>query len=778
MNPESNFLPDSKISIFTAAGKPPILPNYIVVNQFYFDEPTVSLKSKTNPNFDFGETFNSKLFQVMWKSVNPSNYSSDQLGNTFIVNGETLVNGKKYNISANIKVTSPVTISESNNSITFEKVQLTDNFWAPKQKTNAINSLNKAILEISKPSGGEPNFYNSIQKLKGEKYGQFNGFVFQDSDIYKSIEAISYTLSATQNDTDISIQNQREKLQEKLENWIEMIEKVQYGDGYIDTFFTLRSESHEGGCSPATHRFRDMSNHELYNAGHFLECVVAYTRYREGIKKPDYRLFEAGKRFADLIVRLFGPEGTRHEVPGHEEIELALVKFGKLCEEYEGQNSGEKYFLTAKTFIDRRGEDSTLRESGYYGDVYSQDKTRFVDETNAVGHSVRANYFYEGVTDIATILSEKVEDKSGLQLYLNSLQNIWKSVTFKKTYITGGIGTVTKNSSPEGFGADYDLPNDSSYCEICAAIAMANWNQRMNLLFEDAKYMDIVEKNLFNSILVGTNLEGNLFYYSTLLEVQNGNPRSEWFKCACCPPNLMRTIASLGGYMYSIHKNVLFVNMFAESKASIQINGINVDVLQATKYPWNGAVKIVINPIETIDFTLKIRVPGWLKEQKNKAFNVKLNEKVVSIDEVNGYISISKSWMLNDTVSIDFPMEIRLTEADPKVRPNIGRIAIQRGPIVYCAEMAGNKDINGHIECFSPLNFVIPRNANLVAEYKDELLKGVVEITGDVLYMKSDNELISAKIQAIPYFAWNNRGDDGVYGQNCASQMLIWIKTI
>lgn len=524
MSNKSNISIESKISVFTSAGKPPILPNSIIVHGIIFDDATPSLKSKNKPDFDFSEEFKSKLFPVCWESIDPSKYGLDQIGKTFTVNGKVSVNNDKYDTLANITITPPVIISTSNNSVTFEKVQLTDKFWAPKQKVNALNSLNKAIFQISEPSGGEPNFDNSLKKLKGENHGQFDGFVFQDSDIYKSIEAISYTLSATRDDEDPDIKLQREKLQKKLDSWIEKIEKVQYADGYIDTFFTLRSEKHEGGCSPATHRFYDMSNHELYNCGHFLECVVAYTRYREGIKKPDYRLFVAGKRFADLVVSLFGKEGKRHEVPGHEEIELALVKFGKLCEEYEGKDAGLKYFETSKTFIDRRGEDPKLRESGYYGDVYSQDKTPFIKEKNAVGHSVRACYFYEEVTDIATMLPEDSKDRAN---YLKSLDAIWESVTFKKSYITGGIGTTTKSSSSEGFGDDYDLPNDQSYCEICAAIALANWNHRMNLLHEDGKYIDVVERNLFNSILVGTNLDGNRFYYSTLLEVKNGNPRSD-----------------------------------------------------------------------------------------------------------------------------------------------------------------------------------------------------------------------------------------------------------
>ena len=761
----------------TAVGVAPILPDSVVANGVEFDEPTPSYISKNN-NYDYGETFNSKLLPVKWDAVNASDYAADKAGKSFTVNGTVTYDGKTYTATANISVKAPVTAAESNSSVTFENVQLEDEFWMPKQETNAMTSLNKAILEIAKDSGGEPNFDNAIKKLNNEEYNAFQGYVFQDSDIYKSIEAISYTLSATKNDTSAEVKAQREILEDKLESWIQKIEKVQYADGYIDTFFTLRSEIAGGGGHPGTHRWVNLANHEMYNAGHFLEGVVAYTRYREGINNPDYRLYVAGKRFADHIVTMFGPNGKRHEVPGHEEIELALVKFGKLAEEYEGEGAGKSYYDTAKLLIDRRGEDSSLRDSGYNGDTYSQDRTPFKNETNAVGHAVRANYFYAGVTDIATLLPESDPDKAA---YINSLGAIWDSVTERKTYITGGIGATTKDSDAEGFGADYDLPPNQSYCEICAAIAAANWNQRMNLLHEDGKYADMVEKNLYNSILVGENLDGNRFFYSTLLEVNGGNSRSEWFGCACCPPNLMRTIASLSGYMYTVHKNDVFVNMFVGSNGSVNVGGTQVGLKQETKYPWDGAVALTVSLKEAKKFALKVRIPGWVNEQKNKNVTIKVNGNAVTFQTEKGYAAIDRTWANGDVVSIDSPMEIRITESHEKVTATQGKIALQRGPIVYCMEKAGNAQLNTTIENFDPLNFVIPRDAKLTATYKENLLKGVVEITGDVKYATGrGNEMIDAKLQAVPYYAWNNRGDDAEYTagleepKNNSSRMLIW----
>lgn len=376
------------------------------------------------------------------------------------------------------------------------------------------------------------------------------------------------------------------------------------------------------------------------------------------------------------------------------------------------------------------------------------------------------------------MLPEGDPDKAA---YINSLDTIWNSVTEKKTYITGGIGATTVSSSSEGFGADYDLPPNQSYCEICAAIAAANWNQRMNLLHEEGKYADMVEKNLYNSILVGENLDGNRFYYSTLLQAENGNKRSEWFGCACCPPNLMRTIAALSGYMYTVHGKDLFVNMFVGSTGNVNIDGTSVGIKQETNYPWDGSVKLTMSLQESKDFAVKVRIPGWVNEQKNKTVTVKVNGTAVSQTAEKGYITLNNTWKDGDTITLDIPMEIRITESNEYVKPTLGRIAIQRGPIVYCMEKAGNAQLNGSIENFDPMQFVIPRNADLKAAYNKDLLNGIVEITGDVKYATGKgSEMIDAKLQAIPYYAWNNRGDDADYTpglespKNSSSKMLIW----
>ena len=765
----------------TTQGKLPILPKTVVANGITFDDPTPSLKSTTNPNFDFGETFDSKLVAVTWDALNAEDFNT--VGNVVTVEG-TVENTDKKAV-AKITVKEKADTPEENTTVTFENVELTDDFWLPKQKTNAVASLNKAISQIEQSSGGEPNFDNAIKKLNGEPYNAHHGYVFSDTDIYKSIEAISYTLSVIHDDTDPEMAAQKAKLEEKIASWIDKIEKVQYADGYINTHFTLRATGYEGGRAPGTHRWRNFNNHEMYNAGHFLEAVVAYTRYREGIGDPDYSLYIAGRRFADHIVNLFGPTGTRHEVPGHEEIELGLAKFAILAEEYEGDGAGDKYINTIKTMVDRRGENYTLRESGYQGynsgdRKYSQDATPFFNETEAVGHAVRACYLYAGVTDMARMLPDSDPDKAK---YFNTLDTLWDSIANRKTYITGGIGVA---SHGEDFGADYELPNNDSYNEICASIALTNWNQRMNLVYEDAKYIDEVERALYNGILVGVNLDGTKFYYANKLEIPKkggstdggmygGVQRQDWFTCACCPPNLMRTIAKLSEYMYTTHKDNVYVNLYIGSDGHMNVNGTNVNLKQETKYPWDGAVALTVTPDEAKTFTMNLRIPSWVKDQKNSNVTISVNGKAVDMTENKGYAAITREWKAGDVIRIDMPMEVRKTEADPNVTTNAGKIVLERGPIVYTVEKAGNIQLNSSISNLDPRKYVIPRDANLTAEYNEDLLNGVVEITGDVKY-NNGTSVVDAKLQAVPFYASNNRGDSTTVSASAKSTgMATWI---
>lgn len=747
----------------TAAGKAPILPDRVVVNGLRFDTPSANY---SRGGFSFYEEFNSKLMPVEWDEVNPEDYAADKVGTTFEVNGRVEYGGEYYPAKAIITVNEPAVVAVANTAVTFENIQLTDDFWLPKQEVNAVASLNKAIYQIAQPSGGEPNFINSIKKLNGEEYDPQQGFVFQDTDIYKTLEAISYTLSVINDSTDPEMIAQKANLEEVLDRWIGYIEDVQYADGYINTHFTLRASGNAGGGTPGYNRWRDFSNHEMYNAGHFFESAVAYTRYTEGIGEPDYRLYVVAKRFADEIVDLFGPNGSRNEIPGHEEVELALVKIANMVEEHEGEGSGQVYLDTAKHLIDMRGREKSTRESGYNGREYSQDNVAFVDADIAVGHSVRAAYLYSGAADIAAKLPDSDPDKAA---YINTLDTINDRVVQRNTYITGGVGY---EGGYEGFGEDYELPNTGSYCETCAGIAMAMWNQRMNLVHEDAKYIDSVEKVLYNNVLAGVNLEGNLFYYSSHLEVTNGNPRYDWFACACCPPNLMRTIASISGYMYSVHADDLFVNLYVGSDGNINVNGTSVNVKQETNYPWEGSVGITVTPDTAKEFTMNFRIPGWVNEQSNQDVTISVNGVETPVVVENGYVAITRTWNAGDIVQVNLPMEVRITEAHDKVKDNVGRVVIERGPLVYCVERAGNADLNDNAS-FNANAFIIPRDAEFTAEYNASLLNGVVEIRSDNVYVGDTST--PAKLQAVPYYAWNNRGNNGVQGQNNSTRMSVWI---
>ncbi|PWG60540.1 beta-L-arabinofuranosidase domain-containing protein [Bifidobacterium catulorum] len=769
----------------TVAGVAPILPNTVVVNGIQFDDPTPSTHNtgQKTVSYDFGETFNAKLMPVTWDKVDAAKYAADQVGKTFEVNGTVTVSGVAFPAKAKVTVNKKAAASTANQSVTFENVKLTDDFWSPKQKVNMMKSLEVSIGHIEEASGGEPNFKNAVKKLNGEEYSAFKGYVFQDSDIYKSLEAISYTLAAMDGDTDPDVVAEKAKLEAKVAEWVKLIQQVQYADGYINTHFTLRSSDYAGGRAPGTHRWRNFNNHEMYNAGHFIESAVAYTRYREGIGKPDYSLYVAAKRYADEIVTLFGPNGKRHEVPGHEEIELALAKFSELVEQHEGVGAGDKYVKTAQTLIDRRGEDPKLRDSQYDGYTpgqreYSQDKLPFTQEKDAVGHAVRANYLYAGATDVARLVGGDTEKQ-----YLDALDAVWDSVANRKMYVTGSIGVA---SHGEDFGADYELPSNDSYAEICASIALANWNLRMNLVHEDAKYADVVERAMYNAILDGVNMTGDRFYYANRLELptKNGGTlgRSSWFACACCPPNLMRTLARLSEYMYTTHGDDVFVNMYIGSQANINVNGTKVGVTQKTSYPNDGNIEMTVNPEQAKQFTFKVRIPSWLKGQADETPTITVNGQKISAKAVKGYVSIDREWKKGDVIKLGFPMEIKLTEGNEKVADQQGKAVIERGPLVFSMEKAGNKQLNSGIANFDPRKIQLQRDQKntLKAEYR-ELISGMeasktMVITGKAKYVDGTSSQ-DISIQAIPFYATNNRSDGETYvTASNSTGMVTWTK--
>lgn len=774
--------------IGTPAGRAPILPKRVVVEGLIFDSPTPD----TGGRFNFGESFESSLVPVVWDmdSFTEADYAADKIGTSFEVTGVTAEGSRAPGLPAKaiVTVNEPQQAPDYNHSVTSENVVFDDVFWKPKQLVNAGATFDAAMTQLAgSASYAERNFINAANRLAQVHAGNMNppravysGFVFQDTDIFKTLEAFAYNLSAIWDDPTMS--ERRMVLQDKCDEWINYIDAVQYADGYINTCFTARSTTTAGGSGTGDWRWRYMERHEMYNIGHFLEAAVAYTRYSIGTEQYDYRLYETGKRAADHIVDTFGRNGTRMEVPGHQEIELALMKWALLTDEIEGVGTGDKYRDTAYVLVDRRGRRSGefARESGYNGGEYSQDRTPLVNETNAVGHAVRAMYYYTGATDVAIWLDDDNPDK---EAYLKAITGIYDRASERNTYITGGLGS---GETSEGFGLDYRIRNTNAYTETCAAIAGANWYQRLNLFYEDAKYADSYERALYNGMLVGVNLSGGLFYYACGLD-SGSHARSSWFSCACCPPNLMRTIANIGGYMYTVNKDKVFVNMYAGSTANINVEGTNVEVVQETNYPWDGFIKMTVTPETAMDFTLNIRIPGWIKAQKYQQVTITVDgEEIDATPNDKGYVTITKNWSADGTVlNIDMPMEIRMTEADDNVHypdnPDYGqrnKVVIERGPIVYNLETPGVpvSETSGR----DARQVVIPRDIELTATWRPDLLRGVVEITGMAYY---GSNLEPQFIQLTPYYARNNRGNNpsnlGSTGSanNCNS-FRVWINAI
>ena len=800
----------------TAAGRAPILPRRVVVSDVRFDTPTASLVDGRK-GYDFGESFEDSLIPVDWDmdSFSAADYALDQVGESFTITGKTADDSRVpgLNATAIITVVEPMAAPDYNHSITSENVVFEDDFWKPKMDVNATETFDHAIDRLENYNNTNytiRNFRNARSRLQAVWNGDDNpaapaytGYVFQDTDMYKTLEAFAYNLSTIWDDPEM--QDRKVYLQDTLDEWIGLIEDIQYADGYIGSHFSARSTRTNGTAGTHTgrtnlsmvHRWSSMAKHEMYNIGHFLEAAVAYTRYSVATGQNDYTLYEVGKRAADHVVNVFGPDGYRHEVPGHEEIELAMMKFAILVEEYEGVGTGQKYRDTVKLLIDRRGESNraNVRESGYNAGTYSQDYTPLKEETKAVGHAVRACYLYTGATDVAISLPDSDPDKAA---YLNGIGNIYDSMSEKNTYITGGLGS---GETSEGFGEDYGLPAQGAYLETCSAIAGANWYQRLNLFYEDAKYADAYEKALYNGILTGVELNGKRFYYGTDLDSANGKNRTSWMDCACCPPNLIRTIANIGGYMYTVNKDVVFKNLYGGNTANINVEGTNVNIKEVSNYPWEGMIDMTVTPDEEKEFTLNLRIPGWIKAQKNQQVTIKVNgEEIDATPSAKGYVAITRTWSEEGTdVYMDMPLEIRLTEPDDNVGAtrdystaedvaaswvnadnNLwNKVAIERGPITYCAEQASL--LNSTNTAASQVR--VGRNNELTATWNPDLLRGIVEIRGTMKYGTSDASTATQEVQFIPFYTKNNRGNnrgsngDGTNPNNGGS-IRVWFHAV
>ena len=613
--------------------------------------------------------------------------------------------------------------------VPFTQVKFNDNFWAPKLKTNKDVTIPTGFRK-SEETGRVDNF----KVAGGLKKGKFaTQYPFDDTDVYKMIEAASFSLQVSPDP----------KLDAYVDTLITFIAAAQEKDGYLYTTRTIDpAHAHEWAGKERWEKEEDLS-HELYNAGHMYEAAVAHY-YATGKKS----FLNIALKNADLIDKVFG-WGKLERVPGHEIIEMGLVKLYRVTNE-------ERYLTLAKFFIDKRGK-------GENHEDYAQMQKPFIEQDQAVGHAVRAGYLYAGAADVAALTGDKA--------YERALNKIWEDVVYKKLYITGGTGAQGNN---EGFADPYNLPNSSAYCETCASISDVFWNYRMFLLEGTSKYYDVLERTLYNGVISGVSLKGDRFFYSNPLASFGSTGRSEWFECACCPPNLARLLPSLPGYVYATRGNDVYVNLFVQSEAKFELNKNKIELKQKTNYPWDGSVVIEITLDKPAAVDFYVRIPGWalneavpgdlykFSDNNKKKIKMLVNGSAVNYELKNGYAVISKTWKKGDNISFTFDMPVEKVIANNKVATDRDRIALQRGPIVFCAEGVDNTNKN-------VLNLVIDKDAKLKSEFRTDLLNGVQTITGDVKAAVVDKDgnrqLVKQKFVAVPYYAWNNRG---------LGQMVVW----
>lgn len=587
-------------------------------------------------------------------------------------------------------------------NISFINVQIDDKFWSPRLKNHQETTI-KACLEKCETEERILNFERVYNRHSDEG---FTGVAFNDSDVYKVIEGVGYSLQ----------NNPNKELEEHVDSIIDKIAKAQLEDGYLDNYFTL---------GRMDERWTDMMAHELYCAGHMIEGAIAY-KNATGKRK----FLDVAIKFANHIVDVFG-NGNKNWIVGHQEIELALVKLYR-------ETNEEKYLNLAKWFIEQRGHDNEWTDKvwsreKYGGKKYNQDDKPIRELSEITGHAVRAMYYFCGVADVASIKDEKS--------YMDALYRLWDSTVNKNMYITGGIGSSKDN---EGFTGDYDLPNDTAYCETCASVGMVYWNHRMNLMTKDSKYMDILEKELYNGTISGVSLDGTKFFYENPLESNGSHHRQEWYDVSCCPTQISRFIPSIGDYIYAQDEDGLWINLYISGSISTDIKGKEFKISQRTNYPWNGNVVIKVEDGIEEKCNLMIRYPGWCKK-----INVKINNETVrNFEIINGYIKLNKKWEKDDEIILDMLMPVELVTSNKKVKQNLGKAAIQRGPVIYCIEEVDNKNID-EVCLTSDMKFEI--------EYKEDLLGGVIQIVA------RDN---LRKIIAIPYYCWDNRED---------GKMKVWI---
>lgn len=620
--------------------------------------------------------------------------------------------------------------------VPFTAVHVNDMFWAPKIETNRKVTIPFAF-DKCETTGRVANFIRAAETLRGEPNdGKLPGYPFDDTDIYKVIEGASYTLSVSPDS----------KLEAYVDSLIAKIAAAQEPDGYIYTARTINPKAPHKWSGSERWQLEEVNSHELYDLGHLYEAAVAY--YQATGKRS---LLDIALKSADLLDQTFGP-GKKAIWPGHQITEMGLVKLYRVT-------GNEKYLDLAKFMLDVRGQ------GPHGGREYNQSQEPVIDQTEAVGHAVRATYMYSGMADVAAM--------TGDVSYVKAIDRIWQNVVGKKLYVTGGIGAT---GAGEAFGKNYELPNLTAYNETCASVGNDFWNERLFLLHGDAKYVDVLERTLYNGLISGVSLDGKLFFYPNPLESRGDYGRSPWFGVACCPGNITRFMASVPGYVYAQEGDTLYVNLYVGSNAEIKLDdGRSLRIRQETRYPWDGAVAISVDPEQSAKYNIKVRIPGWARnepvpsdlyhfaDEVSDSVSLKVNGKTVPIELDKGYVSLSRVWKKGDVIKLNLPMPVRRVLANEQVAADRGRAAIQRGPIVYAAEGADSPD--GKVR-----NLMLPANDHLAAEYQPDLLNGVEVIKGRAIALAYDSQGKILKHEqdftAIPYYAWANRGKN---------EMIVWL---
>jgi len=620
--------------------------------------------------------------------------------------------------------------------VNIKSVVLADSFWLPKirmiQETTIPYAFDKCETE-----GRMENFLLAGRKKQGGIRGKMP---FDDTDVYKIIEGASASLVSSPNPP----------LDAYIDSVIALIAIGQEPDGYLTTWFTVdRQHPPASWVKPSATRWEyERMSHELYNSGHLFEAAAGHY-FATGKRN----LLDIALKNADLLAANFGP-GTLRRPPGHQIVETGLIRLYEI--------TGRRAYLElAKFFLDARG-DSTSHE--LYGD-YSQDHLPVVRQEEAVGHAVRAVYMYAGMTDIAAAYRDTA--------YLRAVLALWKNMTGRKLYITGGVGALHKG---EAFGRDYELPNLTAYNETCASIGSVLWNHRLFMLTGDAKYIDVLERTLYNGLLSGISLDGKTFFYPNPLEADGkyafnmgAHTRQSWFDCSCCPTNLIRFVPSIPGLVYAAHEDTVYVNLYMSNTAHVAVGGTDVVITQRTGYPWEGRVTIAVEPEKRMQFTVKLRIPGWARNEPvpgdlysylgdpAAAAAITVNGKAAAYELRNGYAELTRSWVKGDGIEVVLPMEIRRVAANEMVKEDRGRVAIEHGPIVYCAEEADQARTFAalHLADTTVLNIGTTTIAGTRVNTIEGAVHGAPAAGNGAGGRKSD-------VRLIPYYAWSNRGVGGM----------------